>query len=565
MEGDVERDVSAKYIFVLEERRQLSEQLSAAQRQLRTATDKLHSVVGDLTAHSALVAQLKQELATLQGGLDREAEIRAENEALKREAAALKARGATTIVIRRAAGSDESLTGGSRGAFQSTKRGEDSPTSSTAAGTRSSKRLRTSEDYNMDVDQRLEAARGHSNQTIVWLSQEVDNHVTKTGTGPARVIRCNYCTNPIISRDKSRWVKHVARCEQAPESVKALMNGERAQSFSSDQVYLQTRLDTEFMDDETRGGEGTDDPLSIDNHVTKTGTGPARVIRCIHCKSQIKSDRKAKWVRHMHAHCPMIPPAIKATFRGYPLDELEKNAMEKSVAPSKPAYPVSASFPGTTYSISSIKTNARRGSGPLPTEPGIQLLPAAPAKPHPSAKRPIPAPDTPVPSSFILRPWPTPTPPYLPDGTKNTLGFRAWQDIVRYQRPGYKITNACGLKMTYFKKMYSYPEVRMVPETSTSKFSSGCFAIPESLHAAFMEHFNAEGKYGVNGGARSSFSGRSVEAGWGSVESLEEVADTGATRDGSHDSTGENFAAAIAKPAEEKKPSKGVEGTRYNA
>ncbi|KAJ3234524.1 hypothetical protein HDU77_000397 [Chytriomyces hyalinus] len=182
----------------------------------------------------------------------------------------------------------------------------------------------------------------------------------------------------------------------------------------------------------------------------------------------------------MYSKCTRIPLSVKQAFENAKMGHTTKSATTPSVAND-------IKTPEATRS----RTSSSEGA----IKPLVLKLPAPPKSSTPVSMSPPKFDDD------LAEPlqYPTEPPEFLPDGTRNTLRFRAWVDIIRYHRPDHVIVNASRLKLTTFKRNYKFPvvefsnaQVRLMPETGFSKFSSGCFAIPEHMHRVFLSHFDEE-------------------------------------------------------------------------
>ena len=54
------------------------------------------------------------------------------------------------------------------------------------------------------------------------MGEEIYLHVTATGKGRTREVKCNYCFDVFTSHNKDRWKQHIRTCESATASVRAL-------------------------------------------------------------------------------------------------------------------------------------------------------------------------------------------------------------------------------------------------------------------------------------------------------------------------------------------------------
>ncbi|TPX71657.1 hypothetical protein CcCBS67573_g06074 [Chytriomyces confervae] len=496
-EPDVTIDLPAKYIAVLEERMQLAGQLTEAMRGLRAATDKLEALTSDLTGCRQEVLTLAAQLEALQADRAKEVQLDAENKELQRQVTALKAQGAMVVGVTRES------TAVRRSSSRLDAPALDSSANTTPQLARSSKRLKLATD-NMDVDASLslenatltnrnsvgELHASHpTRQSRTSMSAlmtaagspvaSIDEHVVKIGSGSLRIIKCKYCSLSICGDHRARWVKHVGGCTSAPESTRALFSTDLIPS-SEDIAKSEAAEDGSVKgaregDDHTIVSEPWDpNERVIDHHVLKRGVGPSRVVSCRYCSEPIRSKERKLWTRHVAA-CLKVPESTRILFGGQP-----------NVA-------ADASIETPSADIGESITDLNRA-------PASSVILSAEESPVHAKKAPDSASKAPVQTVSVtelapLRPYPTDPPKTLMDGSENTLRFRAWMDIVRYQKPGYVIVNATGLKMTTFKKLYNFKEVRMVPETSTSKFSNGCYAIPEYLQQAFMAHFKGDPRH----------------------------------------------------------------------
>ncbi|KAI8610086.1 hypothetical protein BC830DRAFT_1172995 [Chytriomyces sp. MP71] len=295
---------------------------------------------------------------------------------------------------------------------------------------------------------------------------DIGTHVLKLGTGSGRVIRCKYCPFKIPSNNKSYWARHVGHCTSSPTSIKLALRP------PSDWAGLSNQL-TSWMNTE------------VCNYVTikpaDPATGAKKSAVCNYCQKQIASDKKIDWVQHM-AHCSIAPQDVHVLFdvRGLALTESMPPPQMKaeSLTPSSPALDESA--------VSNKAHSMTPAGSPINAEPeqaAAQVNASVPLKEltqNETSNNPRPD----------LAPYPTPAPPVLPDGSPNTLNWRAWSDVIKYQRPSYMITNMTGLKMTTFKKLAKFREIRLPPDGRNGK--SACAALPEHLHSVFLDHVDGK-------------------------------------------------------------------------
>ncbi|KAJ3226084.1 hypothetical protein HDU81_007474, partial [Chytriomyces hyalinus] len=480
----------SKYIAALEERMQLATQLTVAMRGLRAATDTLESVTSDLTLCRQEVITLSAQLEAVQANRAIEEQLNLQNKELERQVVALKAQGATVVGV----------TGESTAVRRSFSRldGGQAPQLATL-----SKRQKLATDgidadippshEKLTLDARNSfGGRSTDNPTLrqslallaadTSSTSRIDDHVVKTGSGTLRVIQCMYCSQSIGGDHRARWVKHVGTCIFAPESVRFL--------FSLDLIPNSEVAGKSETANETISAGGAReadnhvviteawDPNDriIDQHVLKQGVGASRVVLCGYCSERIRSKERKMRTRHEVA-CPTVPESVRDMLGG-----LSNVATHVAVDAELETHSEKR------HSMSDLKSTP--SSGTLAND---ECTPQPKKAPDSASKAPVET--VSVTDLPPLRPYPTEPQKKLSDGSENKLRFRAWMDIVRYQIPGHVIVNATGLKMTTFKKMYTFKEVRIVPETSTSKFSNGCYAIPEYLQQAFMAHFKGDPRY----------------------------------------------------------------------
>ncbi|KAJ3218059.1 hypothetical protein HDU81_000672, partial [Chytriomyces hyalinus] len=437
-------DLAVQYIALLEARMHVADKLAEAYTDLRSVTEQTEAANDEVNTLAQESLLLKSQLESHHSVIAKCQLLSEANQQLQTEVADLRARGATAVVTH----------GGQRSSnLVSQNHHNGSETSSTHRHTpdqsmidkRGIKRLQPHDSMPSDAMIPSAYSNGHlrhSKSTVSNISFASDSavsadvhlHILTSDDGEAK---CRYCLNPFSSPLQSDWIQHIVSCDSTPEDVRT--------SLSSADTYS-------FLEGDT-GVVGAVS-ASIDDHVTKKGIGRNRIVSCNYCSAPIKSDSKREWEKHMFAKCPSVPSAVREIYLPFP----EPTQMNWTpISHNYDAYPLKQSGEGSSPSLTMAdQTYGEHSPLYFPTEPV----------------------------------------PYLPDGTPNTLRFRAWMDIIRYQRPRHKIVNASGLKMTSFKKMNQFPEVRLIAETSSSKSALGCFAVPEYLQQAFLDHFDGDNKTG---------------------------------------------------------------------
>ncbi|KAJ3208231.1 hypothetical protein HDU82_002770 [Entophlyctis luteolus] len=315
----------------------------------------------------------------------------------------------------------------------------------------------------------------------------IDMFVIKTGSGPSRVIRCSFCRNEILSKHRPRWERHVSNCASAPKSVQALFSG--VDNLTSAAPFAEVSPPASFTPPTTASHAANFSLTQMSNmdlgelinfHVEKNGIGAKRVITCIYCRSSIESYHKKKWQQHV-ATCEHAPEAVQQLFVSA-LPPPRANAMELTAS----GYMAQAQDAGdgviTEHNHYVPPTNARAEHG-------------------------------------VLAPFPCPPEPTLPSGQANTEGWRAWTDIIRYQRPDVVIEAKTGINVTKFKRLHGLAEIRMYPRTSARRTHSNmCSAIPERLvreFLAFMDPTFDIGDMATTNGTDYSSNAGKIESSYG--------------------------------------------------
>ncbi|KAJ3377508.1 hypothetical protein HDU84_008571 [Entophlyctis sp. JEL0112] len=290
----------------------------------------------------------------------------------------------------------------------------------------------------------------------------IDVFVIKTGSGPSRVIRCSFCRNEILSKHRPRWERHVANCASAPKSVQAAFSGADNRTATSAEPFAEMSPPASFTPPSAASTAAAPhaNALSlahmsnmdlgelINFHVEKNGIGAKRVITCIYCRCSIESYHKKKWQQHV-ATCEHAPEAVRELFvRALPPPRTSAIDLATSGILSQSQDAVDGII--TEHNHYVPPTNARAENG-------------------------------------ILVPFPCPPEPTLPSGQPNTEGWRAWTDIIRYQRPDVVIEAKTGINVTKFKRLHGLAEIRMYPRTSARRTHSNmCSAIPDRLVREFL-------------------------------------------------------------------------------
>ncbi|KAJ3398085.1 hypothetical protein HDU80_009261 [Chytriomyces hyalinus] len=448
-DSNSKNDLAAQYIALLEARMHVADKLAEAYADLRSITEQTEAVNAEVNTLAQESLLLKSQLESHNSAIAKCQLLSEANEKLQMELTDLRARGATAVVTH----------GGQRSTnLVSQNHHNGSETSSTHRDTvdqsitdkRGLKRLQPHESISSEAATAPSMhADGHflhthsrstvSNSSFASdsaVSADVQLHVLTSEDGE---VKCRYCLGPFTSPHQNDWIQHIASCESTPKAV--------TNSLSSADAYSLLEGGADVVGAEKLSA-------SIDDHVTKKGIGRNRIVSCNYCSAPIKSDSKKEWEKHMYAKCPSVPSAVREIYLPFS-EPTQMNWTPQSH--NYDAHPLKQSAEGSSPSLTTADQSYGDHS-PLyfPTEPV----------------------------------------PYLPDGTPNTLRFRAWMDIIRYQRPRHKIVNASGLKMTSFKKMNQFPEVRLIAETSSSKSTLGCYAVPEYLQQAFLDHFDGDNKTG---------------------------------------------------------------------
>ncbi|ORY37481.1 hypothetical protein BCR33DRAFT_854760 [Rhizoclosmatium globosum] len=327
----------------------------------------------------------------------------------------------------------------------------------------------------------------------------IDEHMRKEGTGTSRIITCIYCNVVIPSRNRSRWIRHLVTCTEAPKAVRLQFDPDASESDDGQDkaVDEEEEDENEESDDEdAAGGDEADDAevetdgdvkSLINHHVKKTGVGIGRKIYCNHCNMIIPSNNKAKWMQHI-MKCEKASAAVKSIF------DPNRGSSSSPKVFAKPS----------SVSKNRESSSSRRTSGALKSPIGRQQRPSedpsnSNSKSTSSASKnvstksvsPPPPPPLPVPpydpSTFPLT-YPCEPHPLLPDGTANTERWRAWCDVLRFQIPGIEIIPATGVRVTKFKRLHAVREYRLIPQSNARQHhSSVTYAIPERLHIAFLK------------------------------------------------------------------------------
>ncbi|KAI8827485.1 hypothetical protein BJ741DRAFT_630036 [Chytriomyces cf. hyalinus JEL632] len=442
-------DIATQYIAALEDKLETNAKLRAAYVIFRPKTE--------VEALSSEALLLKQRLEARQTGIGQLELLEHQNKALTEELAALRAKSAAGVVNRgepaglgSVNGSAQNIRAGSESG--STKR--DTPDHA-LTGKKSSKRFKQ-DDFTSLAAPSISPSGGKpalalSHMSDPAVSADVKTHVIKSSTNEEEV-QCRYCLGPIPRRHQSRWIQHIVNCDAAPDTAKRVLSSPHAYTLIE--------------------GRGTPSVI-IDEHVTKQGSGRTRTVHCNYCSVIINSEKRKDWERHMYSKCARIPLSVKQAFENAKVAHTTKTATTPSVVNDTKTPEV---------------TRSRTASSEGAIKPLVLKLPPPPKSSTPVSMSPPKFDDD------LAEPlqYPTEPPEFLPDGTRNTLRFRAWVDIIRYQRPNHVVVNASRLKLTTFKRNYKFPVVRLMPETGFSKFSSGCFAIPEHMHKVFLSHFDEE-------------------------------------------------------------------------
>ncbi|KAI8827788.1 hypothetical protein BJ741DRAFT_628778 [Chytriomyces cf. hyalinus JEL632] len=450
-------DIATQYIAALEDKLEIDAKLRAAYVIFRRTEEKCHAAKTEVEALTSEALLLKQRLEARETGIGQLELLEHQNKALTEELVALRAKSAAGVVNR----GEPARLGSVNGSAQNIRAG--SETGSTKrdtpdhalAGKRISKRFKQDDFTSLAAasispsDGKPTSAPSHMSDPAV--SADVKTHVIKSSSNEEEV-QCRYCLVPIPRRHQSRWIQHIVNCDAAPDTAKRMLSSPHAYTLIE--------------------GRGTPSVI-IDEHVTKQGSGRTRTVHCNYCTVIINSEKRKDWERHMYSKCTRIPLSVKQAFENAKVALTTKSATTPSVANDTKTPEVTRSR--TASSEGAIKSL-------------VLKLPAPPKSSTPVSMSPPKFDDD------LAEPlqYPTEPPEFLPDGTRNTLRFRAWVDIIRYQRPNHVVVNASRLKLTTFKRNYKFPVVRLMPETGFSKFSSGCFAIPENMHRVFLSHFDEE-------------------------------------------------------------------------
>ncbi|KAJ3349568.1 hypothetical protein HDU83_000407 [Entophlyctis luteolus] len=343
-------------------------------------------------------------------------------------------------------------------------------TQTTTTTRESAKRLRTNAAHVGEFDTKQQQ-QPQQQPVSTSPTHAIDAFVTKSGTGESRVVTCNYCRSRIFSKHRPRWEKHIALCLSAPKSIRLQFGGAElgqvAPATNTVAVAADCSIDAAVVEQQQQqaplasAADITDIPHGslgindlINQHVEKHGVGPRRVVTCIYCRRAVESDHKKKWQQHV-ATCQRAPREVQLTF---------------SVALVR-----KTSAASTTYASDASIT-------PAPAHTSTQGAEAIT-----DANHYIPATKSAKAENGILAPYPCPPEPVLPNGQPNTEGWRAWTDIVRYQRPDVVIEAKTGINVTKFKRQHNLAEIRMYPRTSARRtHSSMCSAIPERLTLEFL-------------------------------------------------------------------------------
>ncbi|KAJ3115445.1 hypothetical protein HK100_001350 [Physocladia obscura] len=301
----------------------------------------------------------------------------------------------------------------------------------------------------------------------------IEKYVIKRQTGSLpTTTSCIYCGSS-LGNSPSEWNSHLISCNAAPEEVRTTLhlinteNDNNASSLLYSSADVSATNEAAFFASKDEFPTGTREwNESIDSHVTKRGLGLKRVIICNYCNNEIMSNHKVKWQRHM-VDCTFVPTSIQQIFLA--------NVGNSSPAP-------------TAKIINGINSNAD-----MPVRPNSslskELAPVNSNKWDSTAHTFVPRANEGA-VNGVLAEYPCPPDEFLPNGQPNTEGWRAWVDVMRYQLPNFKIEAKTGINVTKFKRLHGLAEIRMMPRSKFSvrlQHSNLCSAIPEKLHAQFLE------------------------------------------------------------------------------
>ncbi|KAJ3392590.1 hypothetical protein HDU84_003839 [Entophlyctis sp. JEL0112] len=416
--------IQEKYISLLEERVALSTELANTQAALRDVSDKL-------ALSNAEAASLKSEVARLTSLLAESNLPHQRRTSFSSSASA-------------AAASDSVATPPNAAALFSVD--------GSSAGV-SEVRLPAKADFPASTSSVPEASNTISNlSSPSFPFKRPSNHVPSTSDDNTKRSKLSHTENdvpsvimnekpsPVIDAHVTKsgsGLLRVVTCNYCREEI---FSNHRAR-WEKHALFEGPNEDGEFQKSSINS-DGVNLNHVIDAHVKKTGIGAKRVITCIYCNRVVQSDYKKKWQQHV-ATCEDAPEDVQNLF--------------------------SSSIPRP------IPAAASRFADQAPdyeTPGGFEHY-VPPTKMHASAG--------------VLAPFPCPPEPYLPTGERNTEGWRAWTDVIRYQRPNVGVEAKTGIAVTKFKRLHGVAEVRMYPRTSVRRTHSNmCSAIPERLFLEFL-------------------------------------------------------------------------------
>ncbi|KAJ3086746.1 hypothetical protein HK100_008602 [Physocladia obscura] len=382
----------------------------------------------------------------------------------------------------------------------------------------------------------------HSHSLSELLQQDdlplVDKYITKSGSGSARTIKCNFCKRCITGRNRSRWQRHIRACTIAPAAIKALFpliprvslppdSGSPLQEDDNDNdddedvsnksrdLHSQAPLPSETSES-SPGIDAIDYPPpetlreAIEAHVIKTGQGIRRLVQCKYCESSISSNYKTRWQKHV-ANCEYAPEWARQMF-------FQAAAAQQTTSPNSSGAGGANGIEDDKYPRAAVNSASDRFDAVSQENEDTTLLSTKVEADNydecgvvsaggsgggggdgvvtPEYKRII------YDGSFYVAPtggrsvngelakYPCPPEPILVyNGNKpNTEGWRAWMDVMRYQRPNFHIENKTGVRVTKFKRAHNLAPIKMMPRSNPKQYHSNlCSAIPERLHLEFLE------------------------------------------------------------------------------
>ncbi|KAI9334415.1 hypothetical protein BDR26DRAFT_897973 [Obelidium mucronatum] len=174
------------------------------------------------------------------------------------------------------------------------------------------------------LEQRLRSKELNETQTITnqILKEEAvvssGRNQTSVNTAPHHFSNgfCVYCSSPIIVDDLGLELEHLRGCTFVSKAGHDTVMSEY--KGKCEQIDKQQGVDDEEIRDAANVSKEapettTVDNANIDTHVQKTGAGESRVIRCSSCKQVIRSNSKIQWTIHI-LQCPEVHPDIKSLF-----------------------------------------------------------------------------------------------------------------------------------------------------------------------------------------------------------------------------------------------------------